>query len=138
MGAIQNSINSMIGTVGALAGAKVKMDENQAIQAEVARNQALDIANEIPALENEKKDLALRQTHVEANEKALNDIANTLDINSSAKDLQAFSELSEEVDKDRKMADFAIKTYEGKVKAKTLQLQRLQKVIKRANGLRGI
>lgn len=134
MGAIQNSLNSITGTaaVGAYAVGKISDIKNADIAAgEAAKNEQLAIANEAPEIKNEVEAAKAGMTSVLKDEEALGDIATTLDT-SNPEDVKAFTELSEDVNKDRQMAELAISTVEGKMKARAEQMRRLGKTIERA------
>lgn len=134
MGAIQNSLNSIMGTaaVGAYAAGKVS-DIKQAdiVAGEAAKKEVISMAEDMPEIKNEIEAAKTGMANVLKDEKALGDIATTLDT-SNQEDVKAFAELNEDVNKDRKMAELAMSTVEGKMKARSDQVKRLSKTIERA------
>ena len=132
MGAIQGSINNLLGT----AAAGVALGKHAQEQKEAAIQEALDTKTKVgeEILEGGKQVEALEgeMTRVEKEEAALSDLKLKSD-----EDYDAYAELSEQVDLDRQKAAVALSMMKNKKKAIEMRNKRAEAVLKKAGLLGG-
>lgn len=129
MGAIQDSINSMISTTAVgIAGAKHAFDR-AADKVAAAKEGAVKVGEEIPELAKQKQAAENQVGKVNSDVAALNELGANPDAIKGPEDVKAWHELEAEVNVDKKMAETALLTVEGKMKARTEMLARFDKTL---------
>ena len=129
MGAIQDSINSMITTTAmGVAGAKHAFDK-AADKVAAAKEGAVKVGEEMPELAEQKKAAEAGAKKVESDISALKELGANPDAIKGPEDVRAWHELEAEVNLDKKMAETALLTVEGKIKARTEMLARFDKTL---------
>ena len=89
-----------------------------------AQQEALKVGEQMPALKEEMDKAIAQNENAAKEEAALRDLKI-----SSPEDVDAFMELSDGVNLDKKMAETALDTVRGKIQARTELLQRAEKAM---------
>lgn len=135
MGVGMNEASKLGGAIAAVgvASRMIGDEKNQAIaQGAQAQQEALKAGEEAPALKKEMEQAIAQNENVAKEEAALRDLKVT-----SPEDADAFIELNQSVDMDKKMAQMALKTVQGKIEARTEMLERAGKAIARGRSWGG-
>ena len=134
MGTIQNSINTMLGTVAAGAAA-AKHIKNQSEANEIAKeNQQIEALENEPKLAEEINDLTGQEVDKENEIKTLNNEKDFLEHKAGDKRISDLTRLFRTADVMGKEAEIekaqlALNTLQGKIEAKTMLRQRYQTIL---------
>lgn len=139
MGAIQSSINQVLGTAAAgvaLGKHAVEAKETKKLAEEQKVENALDaqvsIGREVLSTNEEQKATTSEIERVSKEQKALKDIANTPGAIRSQEDVSAYKELSRELNNDLLMAEVARRALVSKKKAISLRMERSADTLRKA------
>jgi hypothetical protein len=127
MGVGMNEANKLGGALAAVgvASRMIGDEANQKIaQGAQAQQEAVKVGDEIPNLKEEMDAAQAQQANVQKEEDALYG----LDVK-SPEDAEAFAELKQGIDLDKKMAKVALETVDAKIKARTELLKRADKAM---------
>ena len=129
MGAIQDSINSMITTTAmGVAGAKHAFDK-AADNLTAAKEGMIKMGDEMPELKKQVEAAKAGVKKAEADDNILNELASDPVAMKGPEDAEALAELSKGVDTDRQMAEVALQTAQHKIMARKEMLARFDKTI---------
>lgn len=127
MGVGMNEANKLGGALAAVGVASRMIGEeaNQKIaQGAQAQQEAVKVGDEMPNLKEEMDAAQAKQANAQKEEDALYG----LDVK-SPEDAEAFAELKQGIDMDKKMAKVALETVDAKIKARTELLKRADKAM---------
>ena len=130
MGAIQDSINSMITTAAmGVAGAKHAFDR-AADKVAAAKEGEIKLAEEAPGDYDKALEADKQVKKVNSDVSILNELGANPDAIKGPEDVKAWQELEAEVNVDKKKAELALSTVEAKKKARTEMMLRFDKTIR--------
>lgn len=130
MGAIQDSINSMITTTAmGVAGAKHAFDR-AADKVAAAKEGEIKAAEELPELRNQVESAQKGAVKASSDENILKELGANPEAMKGPEDVKAFEELAAEVNRDKKMAEVALQTASNKIAARKEMLDRFDKTIR--------
>ncbi len=137
MGAINNAFNQIAGSL-AVAGKLIGDEKAHAIaEGEVAKETLLENSGKLPGIREETEAAKKQIANLNKEDQALGDIANNLDTSNEG-DEKTYAELSDELNRDKKMADIALLTAKAKAKTIKEQIYRATKKIATANKWLGV
>ena len=126
MGAIQGSINQIMGSIATAAVAGKHFSNQAANRLDMAKEGEIKLAEEMPEIKGSIESLNEKKKTIESDKNDLGDLINAV---RSPEDAEAYLELSAEVNRDEKMAELAMTTLNQKLKARKSQLERFDKTI---------
>ena len=132
MGAIQGAVNNVLGTAAVAATAVKHIGEQEQAKTDKAINDMVELGESGPKLKAESEGLTNELKRIGKENEALADLAKNPEAIKSPEDKKALNELGQSLDKDREMAETALKTLEYKIMAKTELFNRAKKQLLKA------